>query len=87
MFSTLLETISISDLLFFAKSCCLTLSQTTNFFSSRFKALADDNFKFDENSQKLAKHVENTAGNGEITHYEQIPFFPHCFQKACTADT
>ena len=27
---------------------------------------ADDNFKFDENSKKFSKRVENTVGKGEI---------------------
>ena len=26
-------------------------------------------------------------GKGEIARYEQFLFFPHCFQKTCTADT
>ena len=29
--------------------------------SSKFKALADDNFKFDENGRKFSKQVENTG--------------------------
>ena len=49
----------------------LTLFQTTHFYSSRFKALADDNFKFDENGRKFSKQVENTVGKGEIARYEQ----------------
>ena len=44
---------------------------------------ADDNFEFDENTRKLSKRVENTAGKGEIAHYEQFRLFPQCFQKAC----
>ena len=44
---------------------------------------ADDNFKFDENSRKLSKLVENTVGKGEIACYEQFRLFPQCFQKAC----
>ena len=50
---------------------------------SKLKQSADDNFKFDENSKKLSKWVENTAGKGEIAHYEQFLLFPQCFQKAC----
>ena len=46
------------------------------------KDFADDNFKFDENSRKLFKPVENTVGKEEIAHYEQYLFFPQCFQKA-----
>ena len=34
--------------------------------SSKLKDFADDNFKFDENSRKLFKPVENTMGKGEI---------------------
>ena len=47
------------------------------------KEFADDNFRFDENSRKLSKRVENTVGKGEIAHYEQFLLFPQCFQKAC----
>ena len=43
---------------------------------SRLKQSADDNFKFDENSRKFFKRVENTVGKGEIDRYEQ-------FQKTC----
>ena len=57
------------------------------FYSSKFKALAEDNFKLDENGRKFSKQVENTVGKGEIAHYEQFLLFPQCFQKACTADT
>ena len=59
---------------------CLTLSQTTNF---RLFQTERDNFKFDENSRKLAKLVENTVGKGEIACYEQFLLFAQCFQKAC----
>ena len=47
------------------------------------KQSADDNFKFDENSRKFFKWVENTVGKGEIARYEQFLLFPQCFQKAC----
>ena len=47
------------------------------------KEFSDDNFKFDENSRKLSKRVENTVGKGEIARYEQFLLFPQCFQKAC----
>ena len=40
-------------------------------------------FKFDENSRKFSKRVENTVGKGEIARYEQFLLFPQCFQKAC----
>ena len=52
------------------------------FYSSKLKEFADDNFKFRENERKLSKQVENTAGKGEIAHYEQFLLFPQCFQKA-----
>ena len=52
---------------------------------SKLKEIADDNFKFDENLRKFSKQVENTAGKGEIAHYEQFLLFPQCFQKACFA--
>ena len=50
---------------------------------SKLKQSADDNFKFDENSIKFSKWVENTVGKGEIARYEQFLLFPQCFQKAC----
>ena len=50
---------------------------------SNLKQSADDNFKFDENSRKFSKWVENTVGKGEIARYEQFFLFPQCFQKAC----
>ena len=46
------------------------------------KNSADDNFKFDKNSRKLFKQVENIVGKGEIARYEQFLLFPQCFQKA-----
>ena len=55
--------------------------------SSKFKELADDNFKFDENGRKFSKRVEDTAEKGEIARYEQFLLFPQCFLKTCTADT
>ena len=58
-------------------------------FSDSFKltALADDNFRFDENGRKVSKPVENAVGKGEIARHEQFLLFPQCFQKTCTADT
>ena len=50
---------------------------------SNLKQSAENNFKFDENSRKFSKWVENTAGKGEIVRYEQFLLFPQCFQKAC----
>ena len=49
---------------------------------SKFEQFADENFKFDENSRKFSKRVENTEGKGEIARYEQFLLFPQCFQKA-----
>ena len=51
--------------------------------SSKLRAFADDNFKFDENGRKLSKRAEITVGKGEIARYEQFLLFPKCFQKAC----
>ena len=50
---------------------------------SKLKQSAGDNFRFDENSRKFYKRVENTVGKGEIARYEQFLLFPQCFQKAC----
>ena len=47
------------------------------------KQFADDSFKFNGNTRKFSKRVENTVGKGEIAHYEQFLLFPQCFQKAC----
>ena len=47
---------------------------------SNLKQSADDNFKFDENSRKFSKRVENTVGKGEIAHYEHS-LFPTVFSK------
>ena len=55
--------------------------------SSKFKEFADDNLRFDENSRKLSKQVENTEGRGEIARYEQFLLFPQCFQRTSAADT
>ena len=67
--------------------CDLTLSKTTNFRLFQTEEFADYNFIFVENDRKLSKHVEKTAGKGEIARYEQFLLFPQCFQKTCTADT
>ena len=50
---------------------------------SKLKQFADNNYKFDENSRKCSKRVENTVGKGEIARYAQFLLFPQCFQKAC----
>ena len=46
---------------------------------SNLKQSAHNNFKFDENSRKFSKQVENTVGKGEIARYEQFLLFPQCF--------
>ena len=46
---------------------------------SNMKQSADDNFKFDENSRKFSKRVENTVGKGEILR--AISPFPTVFSK------
>ena len=63
-----------------------TLSKTTILDCSKLKESADDNYKFEENSRKFFKWIENTLGKGEIALYEQFLLFPQCFQKYCTGD-
>ena len=65
----------------------LTLPKQQILDSSRLKAFADNNFRFDENGRKFFMGVENTMGKGEIALYEQFLLFQQCFQKTCTADT
>ena len=48
---------------------------------SNLNQSAGNNFKFDENSRKFSKRVENTVGKGEIARYEQFLLFALCFQK------
>ena len=43
--------------------------------SSKLKRSADNNLKFDENSIKFYKHIENTVGKGEIACFRQ------CFKR------
>ena len=45
---------------------CLTLPKRQIFDSSKLKAFADDNNKFDENGRKFSKQLKNTVGKGEI---------------------
>ena len=45
------------------------------------KELADDNFKFDENSRQFYEWVVNTVGKEEIARYEQFLLFQQCFQR------
>ena len=47
---------------------------------SKVKETADNKFKFYENGRMFFKLVENTVGKGEIVLYEQLLFFPQCFQ-------
>ena len=67
--------------------CCLqmslTLSQTTNFRLVQIETVCRRLFKFNENSRKFSKWVENTVSKGEIARYEQFLFFPQRFHKAC----
>ena len=58
----------------------------TYLVSSKMKAFADDNLKFDENGSKFTRRVENTVGKGEIARYEQFLLFPQCFQMTCSVD-
>ena len=46
----------------------LTLYQTTIIDSFKLKEFAEEIFKFDYNSRKFSKQVENTVGKGEISH-------------------
>ena len=62
---------------------CLTHYQMTNFRLFLIERICSDNFKFDENSKKVSKRIENTVGKGEIARHEQFLLFPQCFQKAC----
>ena len=55
--------------------------------SSKLKEFAGDDFKFDENSRKFSKRIENTVAKEEFARYEQFLLFLQCFQKNCTADT
>ena len=45
------------------------------------KDFADGNFKFDENSEKFSKTVENTVGKGEIAHHEQFLLSHSIFRR------
>ena len=67
--------------------CCILMRQPITrqqiLDASKLKEFADDNFKFDENSRKLSKRVENSVEKGEIAGYEQFLLFSQCFLKAC----
>ena len=54
----------------------LTHYQTTKFYTGPIWKSADDNFKFDGNSRKFSKPVENTVGKGEIACYSEKACFP-----------
>ena len=49
------------------------------FYSSKLKAIADDNFDFDQNDVKVSERIENAVGKGEIACYEQFLLFPQYF--------
>ena len=60
--------------------------------SSKLKKFGDNTFKSDKNCIKFSKRLENTAGKGEISHYEQFLLFQvfskgfyyrHVKSKAC----
>ena len=55
--------------------------------SFKLKELADNKFKFNENSINFSKRVENTVGKGEIARYEQFLLFPTVFSKDLTRKT
>ena len=46
----------------------LILSQTTIFRLVKTERVANDNFKFDEMTERLSKQVKKTVGKGEIAH-------------------
>ena len=70
----------------------LTVSQTTNFIDSfKLKGFADDNFKFDKNSRKFSKWVENTGKSRNCSLRAISPFpsvskdvyYRHVKTRAC----
>ena len=52
--------------------------------SSKFKELADNKFKFDENGRKISKNVENTVVKGEIACNKQFLLFPQFSEELCS---
>ena len=48
---------------------------------SKLKQFADYNFKFDENSKKFSKRVENSVGQGENARYEQFLLSHSVFKR------
>ena len=60
---------------------------TINLDSSKLKEFAD-NFKFDTNSKKFSKQIENIVGEGRNCSLQQvIQLFSQSFKKTCSADT
>ena len=53
--------------------------QTTNFRLFQTEEFAEDDFEFDEKSEKFSERVQNTVGKGEIARYEQFLLFPQSF--------
>ena len=49
--------------------------------SSKLKEFADDNFKFDENGEKVIQMGRNTVGKGEIARYEQFLLSHSVFKR------
>ena len=46
-----------------------------NFRPFQIERVCRQQFKFNENSGKFSKRVENAVGKGEIAHYEQYLLF------------
>ena len=63
------------------RECNLTFPKRQILDSSELKEFADDNFKFDENSRKLSKQVENTVGKGQKCSLRAMAPFPTVFSK------
>ena len=53
----------------------------TNFRLVQIETVCRCHFKFDENSKKFSKPVENTMGKGEIARYEQFLLYTQVFSK------
>ena len=53
-----------------------TISNTTNFTLVQTEAFSEENWEFDENTQKFSNRVEITVGKGEIARYERFLLFP-----------
>ena len=70
------KTVLVSGIFYFPQHGFNPLPDNKILDGSKLKRSADDNFKFDENSRKFSKLVENTVGKGEIARYEQFLLFP-----------